>query len=420
MFTRSATPFFSVTLLALAATAQAAPEWNGPAFYGDAPDRTHPWAVHDRNRPQPKRVEPGTPSTQAQPGKPPSDAIVLFDGTPASLAKWEADTKPDEPAAPSKWIVKDGALECVPRSGYIRTKEHFGDCQLHVEWAAPVQVQGDSQGRGNSGIFLLARPGAAGASGVEVQVLDNYNNPSYADGSAGAVYGISPPMVNPLRPPGEFQSVDIIFRRPIFREGKQVDPGRLTVFINGVVVQDSTPLEGPGGHLRRSSPVEFPEKGPLKLQDHGNPVRFRNIWYRPLPPRPIEGGTDGALSPEATTAKRNEIAASIRADAATMKSNATPYMLRLGESLIYQHDEPTLKEFSQLAQRYVADVTKLTGSALEQRKEEILNVNKAFAYLVRFDRVPSGFALRDELDRFVKANDLDGQAAKQKGGKKKK
>jgi len=410
----------ALAFLLLAGAAQAAPEWNGPAFYGEPPDKTHPWAIHDRNRPQPKRVEPGTPSTQEQPGKPPSDAVVLFDGTEASLANWEADTKPDEPSAPSKWIVKNGALECVPKSGYVRTKAHCGDCQRHVEWAAPVQVQGDSQGRGNSGIFLLARPGAAGASGVEVQVLDNYNNPSYADGSAGAVYGINPPLVSPLRPPGQFQSVDIIFRRPLFRDGQQIDPGRLTVFINGVLVQDSTPLEGPGGHLRRSSPVEFPAKGPLKLQDHGNPVRFRNIWYRPLPPRAAEGGTDGALTPEATMAKRNETAASIRADAATMKNDRTAYMLRLGESLIYANHDATAKEFTDLAQRYVGEVTKLSRAAAEQRKAEIINVNKAFIYLARHERVPSSFAPRAELERFVKAQDWDEQAQKQKGAKKKK
>lgn len=398
----------------LASAACAAPAWNGPAFYGDPPDKTHPWSIHDRNRPQPPRVEPGTPSTSDQPGKPPSDAIVLFDGTAASLANWEADTKPGEPSAPSKWIVNDGALECVPKSGYVRTKAHFGDCQLHVEWAAPKKVQGESQGRGNSGIFLLAHPGAAGASGVEVQVLDNFDNPSYPDGSAGAVYGINPPLVNPLRPPGEFQSVDIIFRRPLFRDGKQVDPGRLTVLINGVLVQDSTPLEGPGGHLRRSSPVEFPAKGPLKLQDHGNPVRFRNIWYRPLPPRSLEGGTDGALTPEATAAKRKEIATSIRADAATMKNNATDYMLRLAESLIYEQHDATAKEVDQLANRYVSDVKSLSGAPLEEKKNEILGVNKAFAYLVKFNLVPTGFAPRNELDRFVKAQGWDDQNQKKK------
>ena len=402
----------------LLAAVSAAPAWNGPAFYGDPPDATHPWAVHDRNRPQPKRVEPGTPSTPNQPGRPPSDAIVLFDGTAASLAKWEADTKPDEPSAPTKWIVRDGALECVPRSGYIRTKEFFGDCQLHIEWAAPAQVQGESQGRGNSGIFLLARPGTAGASGVEVQVLDNYNNPSYPDGSAGAVYGINPPLANPLHPPGQFQSVDIVFRRPLFRNGQQIDPGRLTVFINGVLVQDSTPLEGPGGHLRRSVPVEFPEKGPLKLQDHGNPVRFRNIWYRPLPPRAAEGGTDGALSPEATMAKRRETAAAIRADAATMGSDPHAAMLRLAESLMYERDAATANRVEQLFADYAKRVSALQGAALEAKKAEVLNMNRVSAYLVKWNLFPAPFAPKAEFERLIKARGWDEPAAKGKNKKK--
>ena len=153
---------------------------DGP-FYGDPPDATHPWALHDMNRPQPPIVTPGTFSTPEQPGRPPSDARVLFDGTPATLDKWEADKNPPEP---TKWVVKDGTLQCVPGSGYIRTKEEFGDCQLHVEWSAPLKVEGQSQGRGNSGVFLMGQ--------TEVQVLDNYENPTYSDGTAGSVYGASP------------------------------------------------------------------------------------------------------------------------------------------------------------------------------------------------------------------------------------
>ena len=340
----------------LASTAHGAAS-TGTPFYGDAPDKTHPWAIHDRNRPQPPRVEPGTFSTATQPGKPPSDAIVLFDGTAASIAKWESDPKPGQPATPTKWIVNDGALECVPKSGYIRTKEEFGDCQLHIEWAAPTKVEGDSQGRGNSGVFLMGL--------AEVQVLDNYNNPTYSDGFAGSVYGINPPMANALRAPGEFQVYDIVFRRPILKDGKVIDPGRLTVFCNGVLIQDATPLEGPGGHMKRSVPVAFPEKGPLKLQDHGNPVRFRNIWYRPLPPRSIEGGTDGVLTAEATTAKRALIAADLRADAA--KLTGTAHMLRLAEALTYEKDAATAAKVDTLAAAYVAEVIALSGAALEAK-----------------------------------------------------
>src|SRR5258706_8893658 len=193
----------------------------GSAFYGDPPDEHHPWAIHDGNRPQPKVVTPGTFSSPEQPGQPPSDAVVLFDGS--DLSHWEAN---EGEGKPTKWIIKDGAMECVPGSGYVRTKDKFGDCQLHVEWAAPSNVKGDSQGRGNSGVFLMGR--------VEVQVLDNYNNPTYADGFAASIYGVNPPQANALRKPGEFQIYDIVFRRPIYKDGKEVEPGYVTVFDNGV------------------------------------------------------------------------------------------------------------------------------------------------------------------------------------------
>lgn len=391
-------------LLALTTTAFTAekaamlpPPNTGSPFYGDAPDKTHPWAVHDRNRPQPKRVEPGTYSTAAQPGKPPSDAIVLFDGTNATLDKWESDTKPGTPIEATKWIVKDGALECVPKSGYIRTKEQFADCQLHVEWAAPANVQGGSQGRGNSGIFLMGL--------AEVQVLDNYDNPTYADGFAASVYGISPPFANALRPPGEFQIYDIIFRSPVYANGKLVDPGHLTVFCNGVLMQDATPLEGPGGHMKRSSPIAFPEKGPLKLQDHGNPVRFRNIWYRPLPPRNISGGADGVLTAEATVAKRAAIAADIRTDA--KKLTGTAQMLRLAESLVYEKDAATSRKVEELATAYVTDVKSFTGPALEAKKDEAKSVLRALVYLAKSDAVPATYAPKTALDAFSKAQGWD-------------
>ena len=376
----------------------------GTPFYGDPPDAHHPWAIHDRNRPQPKRVEPGTFSTASQPGKPPSDAIVLFDGTPASLEKWEADTKPDEPKAPTKWIVSEGAMECVPKSGYIRTKEHFGDCQLHVEWAAPKKVQGDSQGRGNSGIFLMGL--------CEVQVLDNYNNPTYADGFAASVYGVNPPMANALHPPGEFQVIDIIFRRPVYDGNKVLDPGYVTVFCNGILVQDHTPIEGPTGHLRRTSPQLFPEKGPLKLQDHGNPVRFRNIWYRPLPPRAIEGGIEGVLTAEKTTTTRRQIAAAIRNDATQLNSDFTAGMLRLAESLVYEKDPKTAEQVVQMAERYASSVKSLSGGQLEQRKGEILEVLRSFKYLAKWNLVPAGFGPLNVLSQIEKAQGWDNQKKK--------
>jgi hypothetical protein len=339
-------------------------------FYGDPPDATHPWAIHDMNRPQPARVEPGTYSSQEVPGKPPSDAIVLFDGTDAAIANWISDKNGE----PTKWLVKDGAFQCVPGSGYVRTKDEWADCQLHIEWSAPSEVKGDSQGRGNSGIFLMGQ--------VEVQVLDNYNNPTYADGFAGSVYGVNPPMANPLRKPGEWQVYDIVFRRPLFKDDQQIDPGHLTVFINGVLVQDHTPLEGGGGHKVRSHPHPFPEKGPLKLQDHGNPVRYRNIWYRPLPKRALDGGDTSVMRPEATTAKRKEIASGIRAAAA--KLEGADKMLHLLESLCYEQDEATMKEAFGIADAFADSVKDLPSAKLESRKGEIIKVDSALQYLTKF------------------------------------
>jgi len=381
--------FWSLATTGLAAS-------SGPVFYGDPPDDHHPWAVHDGNRPQPKVVSPGTFSSPEQAGKPPSDAIILFDGT--DLSKWESDKRGNPPAP---WAVSDGVMQVVRDSGGIHTKDKFGDCQLHVEWAAPAKVEGDSQGRGNSGIFLMGM--------LEIQVLDSYRNVTYADGHAGAYYGINPPMANALRPPGEFQVYDIVFRRPIYRDGKLLDPGYVTVFVNGVLVQDHTELEGPGGHMGRTKPRSFPEKGPLALQDHGNPMRFRNIWYRELSPRAVEGGTDGPLTTEATIAKRKEIAASIRQDAGklTNAGNPLPEMLRLMESLEYEKDEPTFRKVEQMAGQYVAGLKELPVDKLRSKKDEVLRVNGAFEFVTRWKIVPATFEPKAELAKIVKDQGWD-------------
>src|ERR1051325_716919 len=227
---------------------------SGPVFYGDPPDDHHPWAIHDANRPQPKVVTPGDFSSQSQPGKPPSDAIVLFGGN--DLSKWQSAK--DE-GGPAKWRDEGGVLTTEPKTGDIRTKEEFGDCQLHLEWSEPTDVSGSSQGRGNSGAFLMGL--------VEIQVLDSYNNATHADGGAGSVYGQHPAMANAIRPPGQWQMYDIIFRRPVYQHGEVVDPGYVTVFVNGVVTQDHAVLEGPTGHMHRTKADPFPEKGTLRLQD---------------------------------------------------------------------------------------------------------------------------------------------------------
>jgi hypothetical protein len=235
--------------------------------------------VHETDvtkQPLPPVVTPGEGAGFAAP---PSDAVVLFDGSEESFkANW-TDTKGN----PSQWRIVDGALESVKRAGYIQTKENFGSCQLHIEWAAPAKVSGDGQGRGNSGVFLMGQ--------YEIQVLDSYDNQTYADGQAGALYGRSKPLVNASRKPGEWQSYDIIFHRPVFDEqGKVVRRATFTVFHNGVLIQDHVVLSGGTGWMGPHAASEYkahPDKLPISLQDHGNPVRFRNVWIRELNDRPL-------------------------------------------------------------------------------------------------------------------------------------
>ena len=223
--------------------------------------------VHgDMKRPRPAVIAPPTESSPQRAGAPPSDAIVLFDGT--DFAHWvregrRTDATKENDLVP-KWEIKNGYMQCLPRSGSIATKDAFGDCQLHIEWATPSVVSGHSQGRGNSGIML---------HGVgEVQVLDSYDNDTYPDGQAAAIYHNYPPMVNASRRPGEWQSYDIILElAKIDATTKQVTrPARITVLHNGVVVHHAAELTS------RASTFRF------ALQDHGNTVRYRNIWLRPL------------------------------------------------------------------------------------------------------------------------------------------
>ncbi|MCX6565890.1 MAG: DUF1080 domain-containing protein [Candidatus Aminicenantes bacterium] len=223
------------------------------------------WAIHDETRPMPPVVDPG-PAGPPVPA--PSDAVVLFDGR--DLSKWV--TGKGEPA---KWKVENGYMEVVKGTGSIRTKERFGDCQLHVEWASPGVVVEAGQGRGNSGVFLMDT--------YEVQILDCYDNRTYADGMTAAIYGQYPPLVNACRKPGEWQAYDIVFHAPRFDpEGKLLQPARMTVFHNGCLVHDDVELTGPTAHKVRPPYEAHPETLPLSLQDHGHPVRFRNIWIRGL------------------------------------------------------------------------------------------------------------------------------------------
>jgi hypothetical protein len=224
------------------------------------------WGIHDETRPQPPVVDPGPAGA---PARPPADAIVLFDGK--DLAQWRTD----KDGSPAQWKVVDGAMEVVKGTGYIRTDRGFGDVQLHVEWMAPAPGVGEGQARGNSGIFFMGQ--------YEVQVLDSYQNKTYPDGQAAALYGQHPPLVNATRPPGQWNVYDIVFRAPRFDAGgKVVRPARVTVFHNGVLVQDGVTLSGPTAHKARPPYKAHEAKLPLKLQDHGDPVRFRNIWVREL------------------------------------------------------------------------------------------------------------------------------------------
>ena len=241
-----------------------ADEGSAPVGYDDTPTLPGvPWRVHDPSRPQPREVTPGPTVANAAP----SDASVLFDGK--DLSQWVGhDGEP-------RWTVEQGYVEVAPRSGDIQTRAHFGDCQLHVEWAAPKQVRGDSQGRGNSGVFLLGR--------YEIQVLDSHRNRTYADGSAAALYGQVPPLVNASREPGAWQTYDVVFLAPHWEGQELISPAYLTIIHNGVLVHHHQALLGPTGHRVLSSyDSPHPSTGPLKLQDHGDPVRYRNIWIRPI------------------------------------------------------------------------------------------------------------------------------------------
>ncbi len=223
--------------------------------------------IHSMDRPQPPVV---TPAPAGAPVPPPSDAIVLFDGH--DLSQWHsADT-----TAPTGWKVKDGYLEVAGKTGSLETTRGFGDVQLHVEWMTPLPAEGEGQERGNSGVYLMAT--------FEVQVLDSYQNSTYPDGAAGSVFGQYPPLVNASRPPGTWQTYDIIFHRPRFAvNGALQCAARVTVLQNGVLVQSAAVLTGPTAYKRRPPYAAMPDKMPLLLQDHGHPVRYRDIWVRELP-----------------------------------------------------------------------------------------------------------------------------------------
>ncbi|UJH90807.1 DUF1080 domain-containing protein [Antarcticibacterium sp. 1MA-6-2] len=200
---------------------------------------------------------------------PPGDAIVLFDGT--NLSSWEGERE----GAEAKWIVEQGNMTVNPGTGGIKTKQGFGDIQLHLEWRSPSQIKGEGQGRGNSGVFIMGK--------YELQILDSYENNTYTNGQAGSIYKQSPPLVNATNPPGEWNTYDVIFTAPRFNDkGMLVTPARITVLHNGVLVQNNFELRGPTEYIGIPNYTAHEDKLPIHLQDHGNPVSFRNIWVREL------------------------------------------------------------------------------------------------------------------------------------------
>ena len=254
-------PVLGPLLVLIAPTVVGAQEVDAPR-----PEDTEIWS------PAPPIVAPASPD---EPVAPPSDAIVLFDGT--SLAQWVNSRD----GTPASWVVADGVFSVDNDVGDIETAQSFLDFQLHLEWRVPAGVMGTGQARGNSGLFL-----ATAGSGYEVQILDAYQNETYVNGMAGSVYKQSIPLANPARPPGEWQHYDVIWRAPRFDgDGSLLRPARVTVFFNGVVVQDSFELEG---QTRWIGPPDYDEAHgatPIRLQAHGDPgptVSFRNIWLREL------------------------------------------------------------------------------------------------------------------------------------------
>lgn len=362
----------------LIAGALIAPMISFAELEGDIPNAKHAWSVHDQNRPKPSRVvvnEKGIPS----------DAIVLFDGTQESLdANWS-----DEKGGKTKWTIKNGGFssEDAWGLGSIRTKQEFGDCQLHIEYRHPENaktvVPGNAQMRGNSGIFLM------GCSyGYELQVLESYftckeleGKPefiqNYADGQAGSVYAENPPLVNPQRKPGEWQVYDIVFHQPVWDGLRLVHPGSITLFFNGVLVQDHWEMEGQTTHSYRRPLQPHPVKGPLMLQDHGCEVAYRNIWLRPLKSR-WDNKTHSNLSGDenAVMAERRATAARLFNKIADKKAATAKNVKDLAEVVSYVNEAPYREAFLEALKAY-------RPLAEKDDKKTIDSVNYVLGFLVR-------------------------------------
>ena len=357
-------------------------------LYGDSPDAKHAWAVHDWNRPKPAKVEVDANGV-------PSDAVVLFDGTKESLEKnWR-----DDKGNPTKWrYSEEGYFYTVPNwknGGGIFTREEFGDCQLHIEYRHDPNQLFTNKGpqmRGNSGVFLMGP-----SFGYEVQVLESYFTSSdldgkdgfvdnYADGQAGAVYAENPPMVNPANKPGEWQKYDIVFHQPVWDGDKLVHPGSVTVFFNGVLVQDHWEMEGQTTHCTRRPLKPHPKKGPLNLQDHGCVVQFRNIWCRPLPSR-WDNLTHSNMSacPRKVMELRRETAARLYAKISDPSAATAENIKALAEVISYANEGEYCASFWRALEAYRAK----PGDA-----KEVESVNGALDILVRNNVIPASAKIK--------------------------
>ncbi|MDD4101660.1 MAG: DUF1080 domain-containing protein [Kiritimatiellae bacterium] len=354
--------------------------------YGDTPDSRHAWAVHDSNRPRP-------PVVTAEPGRPPSDATVLFDGS--SLDAWVS-----KDGAPCKWRIVEGAMEVVPKTGEIRTRQAFGDCQLHLEWASPSGVKGDGQGRGNSGVFLMGMH--------EIQILDSFNNDAYADGQAASVYAETPPLVNACRKPGEWQTYDIIFHQPVWEGETLKHPGSVTVLHNGVLVQDHWEFEGMTTHCRRRPLAPYASRLPLALQDHGDLVRFRNIWIREIPSRYANTTHGGPAANEADVmALRRETADKLFAEANPADQNKRAALGRMLEVVSYDKTEEYMQIVLRLRDEYLQELSGLNAQQIQDRKGDIIALRNECNVLVRNKVFPEECKLRAELQRIIQENALE-------------
>ena len=261
--------FLRISLIgAFAAVTLSAQAKKYPVGYTDTPTIPNmEWRVHDIARPHPVIVTPGSAA------KAPSDAIVLFDGK--DLSHWlDSGRGPNKQVGPPKWTLGNGYFEVAPGSGSLISKQEFGDMQLHLEFATPAKVEKASQGRGNSGVLIMGL--------YEIQVLDSYENVTYADGQASAIYGQYPPLVNASRPPGEWQTYDIIFEAPHFDGDELVKAAHVTVLHNGVLTHHRQKMLGPMRHKVNTYYAPHDPEGPIMLQQHSNPTRYRNIWVRKL------------------------------------------------------------------------------------------------------------------------------------------